>query len=67
MSTNTFTIIVSSLKIIIDDLIAERESLNYKAIDLSSDINCVFANNKSDAVFFTVSVETNFVEKYDVL
>lgn len=67
MSTNTFTIIVSSLKIIIDDLIAERESLNYKAIDLSSDINCGFANNKSDAVFFTVSVERNFVEKYDVL
>lgn len=67
MSTNTFSIIVSPLKIIIDDQIAKRESLNYKALDLSSAVKCGFANNKSDAVFFTASIETNFVETYDFL
>ena len=59
MSTNTCAIIVSPLKSIVDDQIAEMESSNCKAMELSSDNFASISTNPPQFLYCTAEMATD--------
>jgi len=58
MSTNTCTIIVLPLKSIIDDQIADMESVNFRAMQLSSDNMASISTNPPQFLYCTEEMAT---------